>query len=172
MRNLCVPVMVLALACVLVACETPTGPDGADGNANVTQYIFGGHDFSSESTCSISLSDLGITEQEREESAWLVYLFYDGVVGVAPSYQVPGIGARGEEYSVELSTVVTPGLPQVLTIALENGTGDEYYEIRVIQIQASDMIDTTSAGFSAGGLIPEYLDVVNYRAVVDHYQIE
>jgi hypothetical protein len=92
-------------------------------------------------------------------------LFYDGVIGVAPSYQVPGIGAQGEEYSVELSTVVTPGLPQVLTIALENGTGDEYYEIRVMQIPASDMIDTTPAGFSAGELIPEHLDVVKYRGL-------
>src|SRR5699024_10466164 len=68
---------------------SPINLKGADGNANVTRYLFPGHDFSDVQNEQLRIS--GLTEQEMQQSAWLVYLVTDEILPDREYYfSIPG----------------------------------------------------------------------------------
>lgn len=51
---------------------TPLNLTGGDGNANVTRYIFLGHDFEGVNYHTMRITDVS-SEAEMRQSAWLIY---------------------------------------------------------------------------------------------------
>lgn len=167
-------VVVLSFALVFAACEGPVGPagppgadgrdgvdgvDGVDGNANVTLYIFPGHDFSVASSATRTIN---ISSQAAHASAWLVYLLR----GTNLIYHIPGPGVDNfSQYRVFMRIL---GASTSVEIRRASGPGEEYTQIRVIRIEASDIVEPTSAS----SLIPEDLDVRDYHAVARYYGLE
>jgi hypothetical protein len=171
MRKGQIPVLLsvgLAAAVLLLGCEGPTGPAGKDGNANVTLYVFGSQDFSSDADVNHTVPN--VTEAEWKESAWLFYL----VNAQETPFPVPGPGSgSGDEYNAWtwLSTATSP--PEVMAhFELESGTGESYTELRVVQIEASTVVQTTSGKGSTKVVIPEHLDTEDYNAVAEYYGLD
>lgn len=142
---------------------SPLNLKGADGNANVTRYIFPGHDYSGTY---FTEHEIDVTEAEMEESAWQVYLvrtFSDGIL----AYHVPGWAGPGgnSQYRVVHETT---SLRHEVNILLQDGPGEEYDNIYIIRIAASNTEDMSS---SVGGssIIPDHLDVSNYEEVAEYY---
>lgn len=145
----------------------PINIKGSDGNANVTRYIFPGHDFSQDSRFydSISLD----SQAEMRESAWIIYLVYvppQNSSAVLTYHHTPGYGRNNTtEYSANhywgylYSDVF-------FSISKVNGTGEAYQQIEVVRIRASDTVDKTGLN---GFLIPDHLDTSDYNAVARHY---
>ncbi|NGP89187.1 hypothetical protein [Fodinibius halophilus] len=130
---------------------TPLNLKGADGNANVTRYIFPGHDFSADDYASASIS--GVTDPE--ESAWVVYL----QVG-SYTYHMPGWGLNGSsEYRVFHRG-------SSFTLNLQTGSGEAYDHIEILRIESSSTDDQTT---QIKSIIPEQLDISDYKAVADYY---
>ncbi len=141
---------------------TPLNLKGADGNANVTRYIFPGFDFSSNSQFVAIFSDL--TEMEMKQSSWSVYLMYDTGSNQI-YYSVPG-RARNILYSVEHNFV---NGSMYLRIKTEpNTTGIPYDQIEIIRTEANSTQDNTGIA-DTGILAPGGLDFSDYEAVAEYY---
>ncbi|WP_020402148.1 hypothetical protein [Gracilimonas tropica] len=137
---------------------SPINIKGADGNANVTRYIFPGHDFTVDSDHSIS-----ITVDNADESAWVVYLMKTDANDIDIYYHMPGWGYGGNtQYSVFHYFNLN------LRIRAEDGPGEEYDQIKVVRIESSSTNDHTKQQ-SEKDLIPETLDLTNYKEVADYY---
>jgi hypothetical protein len=146
---------------------TPINLKGADGNANVTRYIFPGHDFSSSSSLSPRIG--GITNNEFRESAWLVYLSND--LNVSNStfryYSVPTNGINmGSSYSVSFGNVNDQYAFFYFTSS--GSPKDEYERIEIVRIEASNTEDQTKR---AGDVIIKFdeLNTANYQEIAEHY---
>jgi hypothetical protein len=145
---------------------TPINLKGADGNANVTRYIFPEHDFSSNSSVTHSIG--GITNNEFLESAWLVYLANDR--GTTNStfryYAVPTVGVNdGSSYSVSFGNVNDR---QAYFYFTSSGSPKTKYErIEIVRIEASNTEDQTKQ--KAGEILPSGLDTSDYKAIAEYY---
>lgn len=151
------------------------GTPGADGNANVTLYIFDGNNFST-TTNAIRRINLE-NETELIESAWLVYLRYpQPASNEFPFiyYHVPGLGFAGNsEYRVNHSWRAI-SLDAQFEVRRASGPGENYDQIRIIRIESSETVEGTDvagklAGFSQ---IPGDLNVNNYNEVVRYFNLE
>ncbi len=142
------------------------GPQGPPGNANVTRYIFGPHNFTTNNIAVLLFE--AIDEVEAEESAFLVYLvnqFDDGI----DAHHVPGFGAGGaSEYRVFHQTWVDD--PEEVDVVLASGPGESYDNIYVFHIGSNSTEDTTAK--RVGSLIPDDLDLSDYQAVIDYFGFE
>ncbi|MBN2733085.1 MAG: hypothetical protein JXR26_11705 [Balneolaceae bacterium] len=140
----------------------PINIKGADGNANVTRYIFPGHDFSSSVNKTVAFPQI-TDEKVMKESSFLVYL-----VIISPNYEryhhIPGYAAANDVFSVYRNV----GLFNHMTINLylKEGPGRMYDRIEVVHIKANDTVDETGVN---GSLIPSYIDPSDYNAVARHY---
>lgn len=155
----CMPVI---LGLMITGCEGeqgpqgPPGPQGTDGNAEVTQYIFGEHDFSTSSSVTWQIPD--ISSEEMYESAWLTYL----VRPAGNIYPIPGYGVNGSsEYRIY---VFHSGVNVNFAVVLAAGTGEIYAETRIVQIPASDTVNLKTS-------VPD-IDFSDYYAVADYYGLE
>lgn len=129
------------------------GTDGADGNANVTRYKFSGHDFSSDSFTTLSVSGV----DNPELSVWLVYLEFSYM------YHVPGWGVNGtSEYRV-----FSDGNSS--SILLQNGPGELYDNIYMVRIEPSNTEDLSKQVGNKVNIIPDHLDVSDYEAIAKYY---
>lgn len=166
---------------IFTACEGPAGPegpagadgqdgapgqDGEDGNANVTVYIFDGHDFSSSSSYFLP-GITGLTETEMKESAWDVYMLATNDI----YYPIPGYGENGlSEYRVFYS-FNSSNSEVDFDIRLETGTGEQYNEVRIVRTAANNVEDNTTTKVSGDSQEPQ-VDFSNYQEVVDYYNID
>lgn len=141
---------------------TPINLKGADGNANVTRYIFPGFDFSTNSQFVATFSD--ISETEMKQSSWNVYLMYDTGSNQI-YYSVPG-RARNIRYSVEHNFV--NGTVYLRINTEPNQTGIPYNQIEIIRTQANNTQDNTKIA-DTGMLILDGLDTSDYKAVAEYY---
>ncbi|MCW9708493.1 collagen-like triple helix repeat-containing protein [Fodinibius salsisoli] len=136
--------------------QGPEGPQGEDGNANVTLYIYDGHDFSSSSLARREVT--GVTETEMNESEWNVYL-------VHPSgwyYHLSGYGVSDSTMYFASHRWVDndPGFVDFWVEAAE-GPGEEYTEIRIIRTAVNNINDERSKIYG--------LDFSNYKEVAEFY---
>lgn len=140
---------------------SPLNLKGADGNANVTRYLFPGHDFSSDADFYFFLNDLE-TEEEFRESAWLGYLFSDPFY-----YPVPGPGsAGGSEYRFTYQLITSSNEIKFL-IDLNDGIGEAYDRVEVVRIEASETVDNRKQ--KGDTIIPDHLDLSDYEEVARYY---
>lgn len=143
---------------------SPINLKGADGNANVTRYIFPGYDF--ENNYSLDLKIPGIdNESEMQQSAWLIYLVERGGYYSIPGYALGGKSRYDVYHSFSNSTSRPRGM--YFFIFHEEGPGEVYDEVEIVRIEASNTVDLTS--FDGKSLIPDYLNTLNYHAVATHY---
>lgn len=146
--------------------QGPQGPAGEDGNANVTQYTFAGHDFSSTNEAILDFT--GITTEEMNQSAWLVYL----IRASGNVYPIPGWGLSGNtEYRIYRFHLASNNGTARTVVVRHDGPGEEYAEIIVIRIVANNTEDCPGGCLRASpeSLIPSDLDVWDYHAVLDYY---
>lgn len=171
--------ILLSAMVIFAACEGPAGPegpagqdgsdgangvDGEDGNANVTVYIFDGHDFSATSEYGVP-GISGLTETEMVESSWDVYMLNSGFY-----YHVPGFGSAGlSEYRVYHD--YDSGASEVtFQIGLESGTGETYSEVRIVRAAANNVEDNTTSKVS-GSAEASDRDFSSYQELVEYYNI-
>lgn len=139
---------------------SPINLKGADGNANVTRYMFPTHDF--YATPNVIKQIDNVTRVEMIESAWLVYLIGPGDSRIP----VPGFGYAGDEkYNVshrwnQVSSTVN------FAFSEESGNGDQY-EIEIVRIAASNAVDMSKQ--PADEIIPKDLDVTSYQELAEYY---
>jgi hypothetical protein len=140
---------------------TPINLKGADGNANVTRYIFPGHDFASTSTKELVIPNIS-DRQEMLNSSWNVYLVRTSEIVT----HIPGIIYQsGSEYAVQHNYLSSE---MKMFIDLINGTGDSTIQIIVVRVKASSTQDQTKQA-AKGSIIPDELDVSDYEAVAKYY---
>lgn len=151
------------------------GQDGQDGdNANVTLYVFDGHDFNDQTF--VQLCTPSANEQEHDQSAWLHYLI-DEIPGVVPNqyYSIPGFAANDETFFDVLVDFDANACPGDSRHFISQSAFDQrlaFDRIHVIQIEASNVEDCTGGGCLRAATAPELpvdLDISDYDAVVDHY---
>lgn len=138
------------------------GPPGEDGNANVTQYIFGEHDFSASSQVSLDIPD--ITEEEMKQSSWHVYLVRPG----GNVYPVPGWAVDGKtEYRLYMLHMPTNNGTARIVVTIKNGSGEIYSEIIVIRVRANNTEELSKQ--KENSIIPDHLDMTDYEEVAEYY---
>lgn len=140
---------------------TPLNLKGANGNANVTRYIFPGHNYVEEF---LSSHEIDVTEAEMEESAWEVYLVRSVIDGI-DAYHVPGFAPEGSQYGVFYTTYGDAN--NQIMIHRVDGPGDAYDNIYIVRIEASSTEDYTKR--AGDSIIPDHLDVSNYEEVAKYY---
>ena len=142
---------------------SPINIKGADGNANVTRYIFQGHDFGNNS--SLTLTIFGITNAEFKESAWLIYLANDrGLINSTfRYYPIPG-EAIITSYSVSFGNINNINTAFFIEAS---GSGTNYERIEIVRIEATNIDDRRKQ--NSGGILPSGLDTSDYDAVAEHY---
>ena len=148
--------------------EGPQGPQGEDGNANVTRHMFPGHDFSSTPDTVLTVSEVDSTEMR--ESEWNVYLV-DEVNNSVVYDHIPGVTELGDTYSVVHGWIVGDSEMKI-GISLEDGTGNAYEQIEVVQTVSSNTNDQTSKTAGSGSIIPDHLDFTNYKEIAEYYNFE
>src|SRR5688500_514859 len=100
----------------------PQGPIGISGNANVTQYTFGGRDFTANNSYTLQITT---TADSTSRSVFYVYL----VTATGLVYPLPGYGFGGiSDYRAywSFSSQVN------IFISKVSGAGEAYPGIRVI----------------------------------------
>lgn len=159
--------------------QGPPGEQGPMGNANVTLYIFDGHNFS-ENFLAIRRIELE-SEKDLNESAWLYYQRYSTLNPNFPFtyYHVPGRGFGGSSEYRANHVWRAIELDAQFEIRRASGSGETYDQILIFRIESSEVIDKTGdAGKIAGSvksgqsIIPPDLDVTDYYAVVEYFGIE
>ncbi|MGM0547361.1 MAG: hypothetical protein ACQEST_11650 [Bacteroidota bacterium] len=132
---------------------------GADGNANVTRYLFPGHDFEIDYNVTLRIY---LTEQQFLNSAWRIYLGTSLI-----RYHVPGYGSGGNTMYRVFERHYGSGEAQFV-ISSEDGPGEDYSRIEIIRIESSETVDMRKQK-SGDSIIPDHLDISNYDEVAEYY---
>ncbi|QEH41214.1 collagen-like protein [Chitinophaga sp. XS-30] len=131
------------------------GPQGIAGNANVTQYTYGAHNFATTASATLQVTT---TADTMNRSAWHVYL----VRASGNVYPIPGFGLNGSsDYRLYWSH---SGGKVNFSINKVSGPGEEYASMRIIRIYANQ----TAAGGRASNPLPD-IDFNDYYAVCRYY---
>ncbi|PAU93633.1 hypothetical protein CK503_10790 [Aliifodinibius salipaludis] len=146
---------------------SPINLKGADGNANVTRYIFPGYDFSSNNynPLNIPVDD----KAEMVESAWLVYLVGQSSPNVDEAYwSIPGYGNNGNTFYTSEHHYYDSREEVVFAISCDpNVQGEQYDRIEIVQIEASNNEDHRKQVTET--ILPKDLDTSNYQEVAEYY---
>lgn len=140
------------------------GADGADGNANVTRYLYPGFDFNGTQIYEGTSRYLAMpSETDMRESIWLIY-------GVANSqndiYPIPGSGGwENNFYDFRLSWDSNISAVEFYIFKVE-GSGRSFNRFEIIRIESSNTADFTEV---KEDLIPDFLDTSNYNEVARHF---
>jgi hypothetical protein len=137
---------------------SPLNLKGADGNANVTRYIFSGHDFTD---FYMRIPTIPEFNDSPEESAWIVYLKQNTWMDHLPGWSTNG----NSQYSV--SHVRDSSLNLMFYIILQSGSGEVYDNIYVIRIESSETTNMTKQ--KSQNILPDNLDTSDYNAVAEYY---
>lgn len=145
---------------------TPLNLKGADGNANVTRYLYPATDFSSEP--GIYILDVN-SENELVTHAWLVYFVYESSsTGIQSYYAIPGYGINDQTFYTRFSYWSDSYSTAYMQIRESDGPGEEYHRIEIIKIGSSNTIDNTKQ-IAGDSIIPDHLDTSDYEAVAEYY---
>ncbi|MCW9708245.1 hypothetical protein [Fodinibius salsisoli] len=139
---------------------SPLNLKGADGNANVTRYIFPGHDFSSEGSTQKFLRNI----EKTEESIWLVYLGTSGFKFPVPGYG-PGTDTEYNQYHGSFNS----GTAIDVRIRVVSGPGESFSDIIIVQIEPSGTENLEKIKAGETSILPNHLDVSDYEAVANYY---
>lgn len=146
--------------------QGPQGPAGEDGNANVTLYVFDGHDFTASISTTRCIST--VSADDFHDSAWLVYF----ATNTTHRYAIPGnIGANYYTFdSYADSALPCPDVAE-FWLRRSDGPGNNLQSIHILQVEGTTTVDCTGGCLRAEGapLIPEDLNVTDYDAVMDYY---
>lgn len=146
-----------------VACEGPTGPEGPQGNANVTVYRFDGHDFDEIPKAFREIEDIRRLS-EMHENIWLVYL----ISGVAV-YHIPG-NVRGSDFLIFHSWDSNSETVRFsIWLSTIGGSNLSFGEIRIIRIAPGEIVGKQKFHQSS---VPADLDVSDFSAVTGYYGLE
>ena len=201
-KNISVVITVLAIFLAGIACEGPEGPQGeqgptglqgeqgqqgpqgdtgpqgipgADGNANVTLYIFDGNNFT---TTTNAIRHINLeNETELIDNAWLVYLRYPQPANNEFPflyYHVPGLGFGGNsEYRVN-HTWRAISLGAQFEIRRASGAGENYDQIRIIRIESSETVEGADVAgkLAMNSQIPNGINVYDYYEVVRYLNLD
>ena len=135
------------------------GPQGPMGNANVKQYIFDGHNFSSNIDMDLIFLDMSI--DEFEESIWLVYVTIQYADG-KEIFHVPGFGDSASSYYRVIYSSFDPP-PHLIRVRLVSGPGEIYDSAIAFQIPSSSTMDMASKSKF------QSLELSDYHAVLNHF---
>lgn len=149
----------------------PINIKGADGNANVTRYIFTGPDFSQQPFVGQIYLD---NEEEVINSAWVVYLVKISQnsshnTSTTRYYHMPGHGfgqAIYKTYHYWSDGQFGSAFFNVYPVPLDSST-EEYDRVEIIRIESSSTEDRRPK--TSNSIIPEHLDLSNYQEVADYY---
>jgi hypothetical protein len=146
---------------------SPINLKGADGNANVTRYIFPGHDFSSQNYHPLNIPVEN--ETEMKESAWLIYFVGQLSPNVDEAYwAVPGYGKNGQTYYYNRHYYYDSRQEVVFGLSCDsNAAGEAYDRIEFVQVRANSNENLPKA--KPGTVIPEDLDTSDYQEVADYF---
>lgn len=147
---------------------SPINLKGADGNANVTRYIFPGHDFAADDQFLVSFSNT--TRQDMIQSAWLKYLVHErqGTNNILTYYDMPGYGIGGyTQYSASHYQSDFYTNRSYVEINRRDGTGESYDRIEIVRIEANNTEDQRKQ--KSGEILPSGLDTSDYEAVAEYY---
>jgi hypothetical protein len=144
----------------------PINLKGADGNANVTRYIFPAIDLTQQSYTTLRVSGLSLTQMKN--SAWEVYVVLKGnntnISG--KYYSVPG-SIHSKMYSMEYYYDKNAS-EIVFSIRRDpNAGGDQFDRVEIVRIEASNTNDQRKG--IPGTPIPQHLDTSDYEAVAEYY---
>jgi len=142
---------------------SPLNLKGADGNANVTRYIFPGHDFGSDP--SLTLSVFVISNTEFKNSAWQIYLANDRGLNNSTFryYPIPG-DAIYSTFSISFGNINDSHTAFFIE---SSGGGTEYERIEIIRIKANNTEDQRKQ--KSEYILPSGLDISDYRAIAEYY---
>jgi len=140
------------------------GADGADGNANVTRYLYPGHDFDGEEIWEgIRHSLVMPDESSMRQSIWLMYGLKTSSDDI---YSIPGSGGvENNFYDFSLSWIDGISAAQ-FHIFKVGGHGIMFNRFEIIRIELSGTVDFTKARDSR---LPDDLDVTNYEEVANYF---
>lgn len=147
---------------------TPLNLKGADGNANVTRYLFPGHDFFTEDPLVLRIDISGAAE--FKESVWLIYVVDEMAQSTRNAWPIPGYGkASNTLYQSRYELRVEGDLQYYgqFRISIAEGNGESYDQIEIIQIESSETVDNRKQ--KADSIIPDHLDTSDYEAVAEYY---
>lgn len=143
---------------------------GAEGNANVTRYIFPGYDFSTDTYNPLNIPIA--SETEMKQSAWLYYLIGQASPNVEEAYfSIPGYGIKRETFYSTEHYYYSNREEVVIGITRKPGaSGEQYDRIEIIQIKANKNQDFNKQ--ASVDIIPQGLDTSNYHEVAEYYGFE
>lgn len=154
---------------------SPLDLKGADGNANVTRYIFPGHDFRDESDGGDGDLAQGciqnVDQEEMNGSAWLYYLIETTGEGNSIRYSVPAtLPITGDIYATRIGANQCDDSDPQWQIIKVDGPPDSgiWSQIEIVQVESSDTEDLSKRAEDED-IIPEDLDVSNYDEVAEYY---
>src|SRR5699024_1944276 len=149
---------------------------GADGNANVTRYLFPEHDYSSAAYTDI-LRIPSLSKAEMTESTWLVYLVKNSTSSYTDEiyYPVPGYAFSSPEdpspvfYNMRYLYRNSPAQAE-FQISRQGvaAAARKFDRTEIVRIEASNTIDKSKTKDN-NAIIPEGLDVSNYNEVAKYY---
>lgn len=139
------------------------GADGADGNANVTRYIYPGHDFDGEEIWEGIRHSLVLpSETEMRQSVWLMYGLKTSSDDI---YSIPGSGGvENNFYDFRLKWLSGISAAQ-FHIFKVGGHGIKFNRFEIVRIESSNTVDFTGIDDPR---LPN-LDFSNYNEVALHY---
>lgn len=140
------------------------GADGADGNANVTRYLYPGHDFDGEEIWEGARRSLVMpSEADMRESVWLMYGLKTSSDDI---YSIPGSGGVENnfyDFSIRWLSDISAAQFHIFKVM---GHGVRFNRIEIIQIESSSTIDFTG---NKDSLFPDHLDISDYNQVAEYF---
>ena len=139
---------------------------GADGNANVTRYIFPGIDLTQQSYSTVKISGLSLTQMKN--SAWHVYVVLKGnntnISG--KYYSVPGV-INSTMYSMDYYYSKNDNNVNFTLRRDVSANGTQFDRVEIVRVEASNTEDQRKQ--KSGEILPSGLDTSDYEAVAEYY---
>ena len=145
---------------------TPVALKGSPGSANVTRYIFPGHNFRTDGTSKRYNFEDYLTSSEFRNSVWLIYLVD---IYMYEYYPIPGHTEKNiydhYDYTIR-GGFERREIDVYLNVGLGTVNGDYFHLIEFVRIEIGETIDKAKA---PSNIIPADLDVSDYNAVAEYY---
>lgn len=142
-------------------------PINLQGNANVTLYIFDGHDFTAD--IQVLRTVTGLSESDFLSSSWVVYLVELQTDGDYIFYPIPRSGGIFGLSDYSYASVYSGLGFATFDIRLTDGPGETYEEIRIIRTAASNVVDNRTSAPKTASPKGYKLDQTNYEEVAKYY---
>ncbi|PAU95649.1 hypothetical protein CK503_00875 [Aliifodinibius salipaludis] len=144
---------------------SPLNLKGADGNANVTRYIFPGHNFEQDYRYILNTNGIVESASEMRENIWLVYV----IDNIGTYHHLPGeISGGAGTYNRYAISHEWNGSGIRIIVELTDGNGDEYSGLEVVRIETSSTEDRSKRSGNNATIYND-LNTSNYNEVAEYY---